>query len=227
MIIFSLANTHSLILFYCDSINDLAKRLFEITYKNGYILTGKNKENFLDLIPIRPKKERLFEDKKFQLKRLWCVIRDFMYNPIFITCMRSAVGDEKYEFLKRDVDNIELPGDIWNNNSRFAKCFWNIDDKNFKSSKFVRENYNHNRTKWGKCLPINFDTTFNLAPRLCNNNSCATCLLSKYTDKKFKSNDYKKLCHKQKGLYCTFALYSAGIKHECEGQNCNLKKFFN
>ena len=175
------------------------------------------------------KKAYTFNENKYDSKRLWCVARDFIYHPIFSKCFEIVTG-EKVECLQKDNANeFELPGDVWNNNLKFAKCFWfnnqQANDK-FKdiekSSKFVRELYEKKelsnwkeKNKEIQCYPKDFDITFNFVPNMCSKDKCENCPLC--NKEKF---DLKEYCHKQKGKLCAFILYATGLEYVCKGKDC-------
>ena len=193
-----------------------------------------------DLWYINDKKaianEYSFDKKKYESKRLWCVVRDFVYHPLFGKCFKIVTGEKTEDLKKNNAGEFELPGDVWNNNLKFAQCFWfnnkeydnNVFKNIQKSSKFVRNLYNNeNLSNWEKenkeiqCYPKDFDITFNFVPNMCSKDKCDNCPL------KSKSGfELDKYCHKQKGKLCTFILYATGLEYICEG-SCKLLEFQN
>lgn len=226
-----------------DTILELAESLFKYTYKgikNKYSgdsnskikISGKEIENFLEIYRLYEKNldnNIEFKNKIHELKRLWCVIRDFIYHPIFKKCLEITVGENKRVKWLNDIDKIELPGDVWNNNVQFAKCMFGLEKKNFKSSVEIRKIYENNKEEWGACCPIHFDITFAFVPRMCSVKNCETCPLAKYSKiKEIKENSKDKdwrisICHGVEGKYCTLALFATGFKYLCKGkENCNM-----
>lgn len=229
-----------------DDITTLAQALYELTYqgvpviKNSDVKVGKVIENInkkLQNRKVLKKNDKLcadcqFDNKKYNLKRVWCEVRDFLYDPVLQECFKIIIGEKKFNTLKGEenanLSSLELPGDVWNNNSTFAGCFWgeeytNLENKNnFNSSKFVREQFNKSNDEncWGGCYPHNFDITFNFVPRMCESNNCSICPIFKNeNNENKKGKDWENLCHKTKEKYCSFALYATGVKHVCKGEN--------
>lgn len=157
-----------------------------------------------------------------------CIIRDFLRHPVFKECYKFIIKEEQFNKLNEQQFKIELPGDVWNNNSIFAKCFWGDNERATKSSGFVRNMYDNrkNDASWGECLPIDFDITFNFVPRMCEEDKCEICPLAQYSEYKDKDkykNWQEKICHENmEGKWCPLALYSCGIKHRCNNQ-CTLR----
>lgn len=213
-----------------NSEKSLANALFELTYQGISKILAKDFEKcnsieeILDAInkKIENHKKDSLEKSRYSLKRMWCIIRDFLRHPIFSKCFQLTINktDKEFEeYIKNNYHCIELPGDVWNNNSKFAECFWGKSDKNFKSSKFAREKYKKNGENWKGCKPIDFDITFNFVPKMCEVDMCDICPLKENA----KKDEWKnKLCHEQEGKLCPLALYSCGIKHKCKGDNCIL-----
>lgn len=218
------------------TVTELAENLFDCTYKGvksqdseKKYISGKDESNFIniyDKYDVNIDENAKFENKKFDSKRLWCVIRDYLYNPTFRECLEIIVGKKRLNELMKTLSDIELPGDVWNNNPKFAKCVWGESKQKFKSSREVRKRYN--KEEWGNCLPIHFDITFWFVPRMCSMDNCHFCPLAQFSKDpsikdKFKKNWYENICHGTEGKYCTIALYATGIKHLCKGKgNCGL-----
>ena len=72
----------------------------------------------------------------FGRKRLWCSLRDYLKSPEFNTLFVSAlqdIGRNDSRLWERDnpglldaLDVIELPGDVWNNNSVFREGLFTL-----------------------------------------------------------------------------------------------------
>lgn len=202
----------------CDNFNNMAKAMYELTYNIPKISIKDEIWDFKKFTEQKISSEKKFD--KFHSKRIWCVIRDYFYHPIFKACLKTVLDDKKFKHLEDNFADLELPGDVWNNNKKFAKCFWGkIETKSFNSSKFVRDKYKKDKENWGKCLPVHFDITFNIVPQLCMNDECnGLCPLE-------KRSNFEQICHKKNDKYCSFVLYATGIKHKCTGaENCEILK---
>ena len=220
-----------------EQSNGLAEALFELTYQCiPKITSGDIKDNIFDSISekLQKKEEKdkkdnnyTLEKNRYSLKRMWCIIRDFITHPVFSECFKIIIDKTNFDKLnnKTEYAKIELPGDVWNNNSKFALCFWG-DNNATKSSGFVRQMYdNSNQDEWGGCLPIHFDITFNFVPRMCEEDKCDICPLAQYSHyteikDKYASKWYENIC-KTKDKYCTLALCATGIKHKCD-ETCKI-----
>jgi len=180
--------------------------------------------------------EYSFDKKKYDSKRLWCVVRDFVYHPLFSKCFEIVTGEINIaeDLKKNNADEFELPGDVWNNNLKFAQCFWfNKNEELYKkyenikqSSRFIRKLYDDASTNWQelnknglKCYPKDFDITFNFVPNMCAKDKCQNCPLK--PDGSFELGKY---CHKKEGKLCTFILYATGLEYVCKG-SCELLEF--
>ena len=234
---------------FSSDIRTLAQALYELTYQGVPVIRNSDVENEVDkmdeiekllsenvenkvLTKVRKQlsSSYKFEKKKHNLKRVWCEVRDFLYDPVLQECFKIIVGKEfNAPEEEYDVSYLELPGDVWNNNSTFAKCFWGKTYGN--SSKFVRTQFDNDSKNgkdlncWGGCYPHHFDITFNFVPRMCESNNCSMCPIckDKNENEKIKNEDWKKLCHKKEGNYCSFALYATGVKHVCNGEkDCKI-----
>lgn len=242
------------------SIKKLATALYELTYQGVPVIRNSdindNDEDMgiigqinqklyanVDKKVLTKKGKKLsssykFDNKRYNLKRVWCEVRDYLYDPVLKECFKKVIGGDSFDKLLDDVYNIELPGDVWNNNPKFAKCFWKVVKipKNFNSSWFVRDRFDkasnngENLKCWGGCYPHNFDITFNFVPRMCESNNCSICPIFKNennennkNNKNKKGKDWEKICHKKDGTYCSLALYATGVKHICNGEkDCKI-----
>ena len=164
---------------------------------------------------------------------MWCCVRDYkkgLYYEIFIEAIKEVVDDKKYaneliEIWKSlPMDQIELPGDVWNNNPLFKNnLFADVLDlktipKTWKMPQIVRDIYNQLKD-YGEIedfYPEQFDITFDFVPRMCSKKLCDVCLFGK--------NGVDKICIPTKDKYCPVALLSCGYIIECEGENCIIKK---
>lgn len=210
-----------------DDVSNLAEEMYKLTYAIRQVKKADIKGEKWEKISDKFNTKGQFD--KYSAKRIWCVLRDFLCHPYFSECYRKILGKNEQEFegYKREqILKLELPGDVWNNNKKFAECFFgenyenNIPSKTkkYNSSKFLREFFNKEGIN-AKLSPIIFDTTFLFVPRMCNEDKCSICPFKTENNKKF----LQEICHEAEGKYCTFLLYSTGIKYKCLGDSKNCK----
>jgi len=166
-------------------------------------------------------------------KRLWCCIRDYkkgLYHQIFKGAIREISSVDSEGLIKKwdslSMDQIELPGDVWNNSpvfrdSLFAKVL-DIDKipKGWKMPEIARETYNQLKDSGNVSdfYPEQFDITFDFVPRMCNKKLCRVCL--------FGPIGVDLICIPTKDKYCPVALLSCGYITKCvtDQKSCILKK---
>jgi hypothetical protein len=172
------------------------------------------------------KKERIFHQK-----RAWCSLRDFFKSPEFNSYFKSALREENiaFEELKlfsiKSFQQFELPGDVWNNNSKFRNCILeNTEYENSKKSlnKILRDYFEKNKDSLGKNYPEQFDITFDFVPRMCENNNCDICPIGLI--KGNGKSEFEKICVIDTRFYCPVALTNCNYKVECFGKECDLIK---
>lgn len=172
-----------------------------------------------------PKKYNTFlEDRIFRQKRAWCSLRDFLKSPEFKQFFKEALEEESLsedDFIKlfshEALTQLELPGDVWNNNSKFRKCILkNTDYENSKNAlnKILRNYFDENRQHIIG-YPEQFDVTFDFVPRMCDLNNCALCPIDRINNKK---NDFHKICIKDEKMYCPVILVGCNYKNNCKGE---------
>jgi len=165
-------------------------------------------------------------------KRLWCCIRDYkkgLYHEIFNDAIKEIAPDSDAEELidmwnKLPMDQIELPGDVWNNSplfrdNLFAKVLsFDSIPKTWGMPKIIRELYNQLKSDGGidDFYPEQFDVTFDFVPRMCTKKLCKVCL--------FGESGVESICIPTKDKYCSVALLSCGYISKCEGDKCIIKK---
>ncbi len=171
-------------------------------------------------------------------KRIWCSLRDYIKSPIFSKPFKLALKDhleeEVWKSFNEEVleDNgnrgcryIELPGDVWNENTIFRQCF--SEQTKGKFGKQLRKDCGWNEdSTW---YPEQFDITFSIAPRMCEQNNCSVCLLSDIPDdndeKKKRENRLLELCSEKEETICPIVLLHCGFRYKCQGSgNCTLRK---
>ncbi len=230
--------------------DDFIQRILFSLYLLTYFEIGQPKktdiadfQNNIKKAEIRTKKvfsilNETFEDeyksfKKdtiFNQKRAWCSLRDFFKSPEFkVYFERSLAKEEIYPeqhnrlFSLRYIQQFELPGDVWNNNSKFRNCILeNTEYENSKKSlnKILRDYFDKNKDELTNCYPEQFDITFDFVPRMCERNNCDVCPIGLVKGKE-KSN-FEKTCVNDIKLYCSVALTNCNYKVDCYGNECKL-----
>ena len=173
--------------------------------------------------------------KIYYSKRIWCSIRDYIldpeYNDFFIAEIRKVLCDviNKMEYLRQ----MELPGDVWNNNSNFLDC--NIkrlqpNENKPPFNKYLRDQYD--KLKGLEGYAEQFDITFSLAPRMCESLDCEFCpyglLHEERKDGTRIMHHFEEMCIDNSDKLCPIILHSTGYKSKCVGTNdCALYKLWN
>ncbi|MEA1969802.1 MAG: hypothetical protein U9P79_08350 [Candidatus Cloacimonadota bacterium] len=169
------------------------------------------------------------KDTVFNQKRAWCSLRDFLKSPEFKQYFEVALNDEDLRdndfrklFSYEALVQLELPGDVWNNNSKFRNCI--LKDTEYEHSKkalnkILRDFFNKNSQDIIG-YPEQFDITFDFVPRMCDLNNCDLCPIYKIDNRK---NDFNKICLKNKKMYCPVVLVGCNYKGNCKGEdNCKI-----
>jgi len=198
----------------------------------SYTLKNKkeNSNEILEILKDEGKFNKKFEEFKRtsteRKKRLWCCIRDYkkgLYNRIFNEAIKEVVpGDDKLlkTWNNLPMDQIELPGDVWNNSPLFRdNLLANVLDfsntpKSWKMPKIIREVYKKEEVQG--FYPEQFDVTFDFVPRMCNKKLCDVCLFGK--------NGAESICIPTKDKYCPVVLVSCGYRAKCKKENCPVKE---
>ncbi|HOA46309.1 MAG: hypothetical protein KBB61_04555 [Paludibacteraceae bacterium] len=179
--------------------------------------------------------ENFKKDTMFYQKRAWCSLRDFFKSPEINPYFKSALTEENIDFEKLDLFSLksfqqfELPGDVWNNNSKFRNCI--LENTEFEKSKkslniILREYFDNNKNDLGSSYPEQFDITFDFVPRMCKNNNCDICPIGLIKGNE-KSKNFEKTCIINKRYYCPVALTNCNYKIKCFGKECDLLKIKN
>lgn len=165
------------------------------------------------------------EDKVFNQKRAWCSLRDFLKSPEFkkyfeLALREGSLDDEDFIrlFSYKALTQLELPGDVWNNNSTFRKCI--LKDTDYEKSKEslnkILRNYFNKNKQHIIGYPEQFDITFDFAPRMCDKNNCDICPIYKIKNKK---NNFNKICLSNESMYCPVILVGCNYKNNCKGRD--------
>ena len=164
-------------------------------------------------------------------KRLWCSIRDYkkgLYNSIFIDAIKEITPSEANEIItiwnNLPMSQIELPGDVWNNNPLFRdNLFANAIDlesipKTWAMPDIVRNLYEQLKEIADQYhfYPEQFDFTFDFVPRMCEKKFCHLC--------PFGPDGIDKTCIPSENKYCPVALFSCGYTAICNGKDCELRE---
>ena len=239
-----------------DKENLIQKILFSLhllTYHNigrkdyshicnlNFDIVEKHSKEIKEILDNQVKFNTLFEEfskeKIFEKKRAWCCLRDFLKSPLFNPHFRNALS----QWLSiSDIDTLcdqnlwnqlELPGDTWNNNFTFGNCILGkgIDKKYIKKDKIIinrilRDYYNKNLKDKGIALgyPEQFDISFTFVPRMCEKNNCDICPIGRLSD---KGKDLICLDDPDPSKYspCPVALDGCGYVINCLGrEKCKL-----
>ncbi len=165
---------------------------------------------------------KFLKSRVFKQKRAWCSLRDFLKSPEFMQYFEDALreeglGDDDFRrlFSYDALTQLELPGDVWNNNSKFGKCILKNTDYGQSAmglNKILRDFYNNNQHIVG--YPEQFDITFDFVPRMCDLDNCDLCPIYRIDN---KDNNFNKICLKNEKMYCPVALVSCNYKNNCRG----------
>jgi len=173
--------------------------------------------------------KKFIKGKIFEQKRAWCSLRDFLKSPEFKNYFKNALKKEKLPekdlsnlFSYQSLTQLELPGDIWNNNSKFRECILKgteYEDSKEPLNKILRDFFDKNGASITG-YPEQFDVTFDFVQRMCELDNCDICPIDKINNKK---NNLNKICINDESMYCPIALVSCNYKNDCIGINkCNL-----
>jgi len=166
-------------------------------------------------------------------KRLWCCIRDYkkgFYHRVFTHAIRDIANNnaEAEELIRLwnslPMDQIELPGDVWNNSSVFRNnLFAEVIDmdripKTWGMPDIIRDLYEQLQGTEGieNFYPEQFDVTFDFIPRMCNKKLCEVCLFGK--------NGVEHICIPTEDKYCPVVLFSCGYIARCQQENCIIRE---
>ena len=226
--------TYEDIITHDDLDEDRIKKFSNVDFK-GLNLNKKQKEqiklkkNFTKQVTSALETNMMlrfdWNNVKFIQKRLWCVIRDFLrykhFNDMFVKYVGSTFSIESNQSLLKD---LELPGDVWNQNDKFKNCFWGKDKLPDKGPlpKNIREFYQKqsqdNNTL--QFIPEDYDVTFEFVPRMCAKEECVVCPFNTQGDSKVLE-----LCHQKAGRLCPVIKFCSGSNFKCIGTSkCPIQK---
>lgn len=187
----------------------------------------KNTAAVLDILNDKIKFEKMFQKKwisiNFNQKRVWCSLRDYVKSPEFKGYMIDGFKDiQETELIEKwnklNASELELPGDVWNNKSKFKTCLFDdlVDiKKNRDAPRFIRKVYDEYKghISIDEGYPEMFDVTFDFVPRMCSRDLCDLCIFK-------EDNKLKKLCTKDETKYCPVVLISCGYANMCKIEGC-------
>jgi len=173
-----------------DIVDRIACALYLLTYDTHRsprdVLRLLREENFEAYF------KRWNETRWYRKKRLWAAFRDYVkvgsdYRECFLEALRRRSSEKTVDLFSRFgremsfLNQLELPGDIWNNNEIFVNNFLKrlakrlgvrMTNKDIRAGMLnlrVREICNKARTKGYDVYPEQFDVTFAFVPRMCAN----------------------------------------------------------
>ena len=222
-----------------QSEEDLLRRVACGLHLLTYQLFGKKANHGKAVRIIQDDKEFDKEFKEFKRtsttgkKRLWCCVRDYkkgLYHQIFKDAIREVAEEDAEQLINKwdslPMNQIELPGDVWNNSPLFKdNLFANVIDltsipKSWEMPKIIRKLYDQlkNNGEVTDFYPEQFDVTFDFVPRMCNKKLCDVC--------PFGKNGVESICIPTQDKYCPVALLSCGYIAKCVGKpgDCILQE---
>ena len=194
----------------------------------------KNLEKSAEILRDSEKFNKTFEkwyksDKRYR-KRIWAALRDYLkLETLREEFIKGVEENKEVERIWRDKDllqQLELPGDVWNNNPNFRENLLSnlLDLRNQRSpiAKIVRNMYeeikNDLKVRGVNFHPEQLDITFDFVPRMCNKTLCDICIFALADNKE----RLEKICVKNENKYCPIVLVSCGYMSECRIQDCPL-----
>jgi hypothetical protein len=168
-----------------------------------------------------------FEHNPFEKKRLWCSIRDYLkspeFNPYLVAALEKTDRNEAHRWQRENVDRaalaaMELPGDVWNNNTIFRDGLFSPHvgpiPKTWDMPRTIHAIHTQMAGPNATFYPEQLDVTFDFVPRMCAKLQCHRCVFG---------GGINKLCHQQPGLYCPVILAACGYFFPCDPDNCVFK----
>ena len=215
-------------------IDDLTEKLYDLIYSNvgtvkwAAILGATGKIDASKVAGIKSAKTTGF--KRFEgSKRVWCTVRDYLRSQVVelspsLTLKEAFRTVSGITLLPSDLEHLEVPGDLWNNNDTFKACFWGTGTKSALSGtgtlpKQIRD-YWTGISAPKPFIPEDYDSTFYLVRRLCEINECKSICPFSSTP-----NHAKDMCHSTGGKLCPVVKVCSGYSYKCKNPNdCELKK---
>jgi len=227
-----------------DSVRKLLFSLYLLTYYN----TGQPKADDIEFMTFlseaasrAAKIESILSDQKqflsqfrsflendmYGQKRAWCALRDYLKSPEFNKYFANALKATGYKETvklqsKELLKQLELPGDVWNNNPKFRNCI--LKETGYEKSEeslnlLLRQIYEEEKPPVG--YPEQFDISFDLAQRMCESGECTIC---PYGVLNGEATELAKVCIRHQGYFCPVILVSCGYKTVCNPDRCEIIK---
>jgi hypothetical protein len=204
----------------------------EINYKKFFSKANERRDAVLKILSDPPKFQSEYNEflkkKVFEQKRAWCSLRDFFksleFKPYFHSALKAA-GFKNMPILDDPslLASFELPGDVWNNNSKFRLCILKdtgFDQETDSMARVIRKIYGQGITKG---YPEQFDITFDFVPRMCDTENCSIC---PYGILEGRASEFDKVCNPNAQKYCPVALVCCNYRLVCNGSSCVLRQLF-
>jgi hypothetical protein len=165
----------------------------------------------------------------YHKKRLWCSIRDYLkspeFNEHFVNALELIDHKEATHWRRKNVEKaalaqMELPGDVWNNDPIFREGLFSPHlgpmPKSWDMPRTIREIHSHRQMVDQNVTfyPEQLDVTFDFVPRMCDKLQCHHCIFG---------GGISKLCHPQRDFYCPVTLAACGYFFMCDPDNCAFK----
>ena len=204
---------------YKLSYNGIGRPTFnDITSDNGI-----NSSKVLNYQSNKPTEtiEKYKSDKIFASKRAICALRDYFKGAEYKEHFKILLGEKAFDDLSKQLDQLELPGDVWNNNSRFGTCmqalgfdYGKVKTKQYLNRALRTAYDNIGDKKVG--YPEQFDFTFDFVPRMCEKSNCDICLFAYLKKKDFKQDAFNKYCTGNGDKVCPVLLQYCGYTVICQ-----------
>jgi hypothetical protein len=179
--------------------------------------------------PQQAAREWAHSFRRFEKKRLWCPLRDYLKCIEFNDAAQAALRplDQATAGLWARgstwsgvaVRALELPGDVWNNNLAFWHGLFlphlKVSDPEINSPNLARQMYKalHDPEEVG-FYPERLDVSFDFVPNMCSRRRCQVCPFGA---------GVAPLCHQQSGLLCPVVMVSCGYYHPCNPDACSIR----
>lgn len=202
-------------------VNEKKKLIENFFSENGSIASDAYKEFY------RNKKGA----GRYNIKRATCFLRDLLKFSHFNNIFKELIGETDFNLLHAYLKDLELPGDVWNNNSTFRKCFLeqtNKEENQGPFNKIIRDLYDEavNSNKKPEWYPEQFDVTFDFVPRMCDIHEDNAFKMPKESPKSrlchfcpiYAKNDGKIpefFCDHIENRDCRWLIFACGYRAKC------------
>jgi len=157
-------------------------------------------------------------------KRIWCSIRDYIKDERYSSRFIKEIFDKEIPTTNL-LKQLVLPGDVWNNNDKFQQCLFGNKKSRIPLNVHLDNIFKDQKTDKAldNCYAEQFDITFSLAPRMCEQGNCELCPYSLVHSNKNPTNCISQLCINNTNKLCPIILFATGYKMNCVGsQICVL-----